>query len=269
MLGARFESGLDNSPMYDGFFFDSETNLMQMYDVGMTSLVIQELESLVQLAVILDRPKAEILKLQDRADQLRNNVSEQLWDDAQGCFANRHRNGTFCTRITPTSFYPLLTNTVYGESQVASLLDHWLLNRSRFCIDPNWPQHRAKQNSDDCWWGLPSIAADDPAFPQLGYWRGFVWGPMAQIVYWSLENEQYSCLPSVAKARKSLSRQMAAMFMNMWRKHGNVCENFSPHKEVDNCTGDKFYHWGALGGLIILLEETGQIVHAGRFERGN
>ena len=27
----------------------------------------------------------------------------------------------------------------------------------------------------------------DPAFPPLGYWRGYVWGPMAQLVYWSLQ----------------------------------------------------------------------------------
>ena len=32
-------------------------------------------------------------------------------------------------------------------------------------------------------------------------------------------------------------------------------ENFSPKKNATECTGTKFYHWGALGGLITLLEE--------------
>jgi hypothetical protein len=28
-------------------------------------------------------------------------------------------------------------------------------------------------DDDECFWGLPSISADDPAFPPLGYWRGY------------------------------------------------------------------------------------------------
>ena len=43
MQAARYESGLDDSPMYDGHFFavtDNKTGygLMQMYDVGRASL---------------------------------------------------------------------------------------------------------------------------------------------------------------------------------------------------------------------------------------
>ena len=30
-------------------------------------------------------------------------------------------------------------------------------------------------------------------------------------------------------------------FLNM-----DKAENFSPHKDADECTGDHFYHWGAL-----------------------
>ena len=42
MQNARFESGLDNSPMYDGEFHDRASGLMQLYDVGMTSMVTME-----------------------------------------------------------------------------------------------------------------------------------------------------------------------------------------------------------------------------------
>ena len=55
--------------------------------------------------------------------------------------------------------------------------DRWLLNSTRFCISEDWPSGV----TDDCYWGLPSISADDPAFPPLGYWRGYVWGPMIQL----------------------------------------------------------------------------------------
>lgn len=79
---------------------------------------------------------------------------------------------------------------------------------------------------------------------------------MAQIVYWSLSNEKYGTVPSVRVARKALSKQMTSMFLNVWQKHGRVCENFSPHRDVDDCTGDYFYHWGALCGLLTIEEEN-------------
>jgi hypothetical protein len=44
----------------------------------------------------------------------------------------------------------------------------WLTNRSRFCINPNGSTDGNDPNA--CFWGLPSISADDPAFPPLGYW---------------------------------------------------------------------------------------------------
>merc|ERR1711871_1052052 len=50
MQGARFESGLDNSPMYDGDFFSKNVSSdgsytvgqMQLYDVGFASMFVQE-----------------------------------------------------------------------------------------------------------------------------------------------------------------------------------------------------------------------------------
>ena len=76
---------------------------------------------------------------------------------------------------------------------------------------------------------------------------------MAQLTYWSLQ--QYDHLESVRAARKALCVQMTSMFLDQWNKHGHVCENFSPFEGAGDCTGDKFYHWGALAGMITLIEE--------------
>ena len=56
MQGARYESGLDNSPMYDGDFFDANVSgsaegaaavgQMRLYDVGFASMVAMEAEAL-------------------------------------------------------------------------------------------------------------------------------------------------------------------------------------------------------------------------------
>ncbi|CAJ1937095.1 unnamed protein product [Cylindrotheca closterium] len=238
MQGARYESGLDNSPMYDGNFFKG--NLMQLYDVGMTSLVLQECESLITLASLIGKDPNN---LKHRAKLLRQSL-QKLWDPDYGIYTNMFVNGTFYKRRSPTSFYPLLSK-VATDAQVGSMVEHWLTNETRFCIG---------RRTEDCWWGLPSISADDPAFSGLGNWRGYVWGPMSILVYWALDN--YSHLPQVSLAKYQLANQMSDMFLNLWEKKGRICENYSPRHNSTECTGDRFYHWGALAGVLALMERN-------------
>ena len=165
-------------------------------------------------------------------------------------------NASLSRRISPTSFYPLMVTRSLDDgsdtTRATALVDGWLTNETRFCV---------KNRSDRCYWGLPSIAADDDAYAVLGYWRGFTWGPMALLTYWSLA--AYDDVPAVRAARGDLAAQMGAMVVNMWRLHGHICENYLPHKngtEVDGtvwpneCTGTTFYHWGALAAYIGLVE---------------
>lgn len=247
MQGARFESGLDNSPMYDGDFWDSGTKLMQLYDVGMTAMFVMEANALADLADAISRPEGDMLRARGAA--MRNLMLDELWDDESGIFVNKRPDGSFYRRISPTSFYPMLTGGP-SEEQVESMMSRWMMNSTRFCITPNGD---FEGNSDNCYWGLPSISADDEAFPPLGYWRGYVWGPMMQLTYWSLQN--YDSIPAARTARKALAKQMTALMLSQWGKHGHICENFGPHKDTDDCTGNKFYHWGALGGFISLIED--------------
>ena len=139
--------------------------------------------------------------------------------------------------------------TRLSDEQAAAMVSNWLLSPDHFCIAPEGDM---AGNSDSCWWGLPSIEASDPAYPPLGYWRGYVWGPMAQLVHWSLE--AYDHVPKVREARLALSAQMSAMMMDQWERGRRVCENFSPYKQrAPACTGDPFYTWGALAGVISFL----------------
>jgi hypothetical protein len=48
--GAIFESGLDNSPMYDGTAFDSGTGQLEVADVGLLSLYIADCDALSHIA---------------------------------------------------------------------------------------------------------------------------------------------------------------------------------------------------------------------------
>jgi hypothetical protein len=103
---------------------------------------------------------------------------------------------------------------------------------------------------------------------------------MAQLTYWAFE--AYAHVPEVAAAKAALAHQFQATFLEQWRLNRHVCENFSPKKGATECTGDKvrgsrdadlcvlgaahsappppasllpqFYSWGALGGLLSILE---------------
>ena len=255
MQGARYESGLDNSPMYDGDFFKvvkAEGSLtigqMAMYDVGFASMVVREADALATLATRLGRAD-DATRLAARAAAQRKLIADNLWDDRGGIFTNRFWNGSFYRRVSPTSFYAMLARAATDE-QAAAMVSNWLLSPDHFCIAPEGDM---AGNSDSCWWGLPSIEASDPAYPPLGYWRGYVWGPMAQLTYWSLQ--QYDHVPIVRKGRKALCKQMAALMLDEWRRNRHICENFNPHRNATECSGTKFYHWGALNGMITMVEE--------------
>lgn len=307
MQAARYESGLDNSPMYDGdeeLLYDKNSHTMQIYDVGMSALVANEAYCLSQLLRLVDfegkhNEKAQLL--QNRGNRLRDNIFKHLWDADRKIFANRYRkflpgtNTSFVRSITPTSFYPLLLPldsavfqnndilaNVDSQSTIESMIDSWLLNATRFCLSP----HGDFQGNDPnkCYWGLPSVSADDPTYMATGhwnYWRGRVWGPMAQIVFWSLQgtpeelilppkrsrysnenrklmhaiDSQGSLSRTITKARKSLCAQMQALLMSQWETNRHICENYSPFKNATECSGTLFYHWGALNGMIGIIED--------------
>ena len=255
MQDARYESGLDNSPMYDGDFFDASphgTHLMQLYDVGMSSMFVQECYALAELAALTNRSAAGA-EMQARGDAMAAKVAAQLWDGDAGTFSNRFPNGTFYPRISPTSFYAMQARAP-TDAQAKAMATNWLMNASRFCVAPAGD---FVGNDDSCYWGLPSISADDAAFPALGYWRGYVWGPMAQLTHWNLQN--YNHVPEVRAGRKAMCKQLEQLMLSQWREHRHICENYNPHKTADtsggDCSGTKFYHWGALTGLIGMVED--------------
>lgn len=247
MQDARFESGLDNSPMYDGNFFNTTSHRMQLWDVGMSAMLINEADALAAIAAILGRAD-DVHKYQQRAAALRQQLGA-FWDEQTGMYVNRFTNQSFYRRISPTSFYAMLA-TAATDAQAEAMVSTYLFSPKHFCIAP---QGDFAGNTNECYWGLPSIEASDPAFPPLGYWRGYVWGPMAQLTFWSLQN--YAHVPVVKQGATALAKQMSALMMNQWNRNRHICENFNPHKNATDCSGTLFYHWGALAGLIELLDQ--------------
>ena len=75
--GAVYESGLDNSPMYDGTFYNKQTHLLEYADVGMTSLYIADCDALAEIADVLGKT-AEAKELKDRAAQVSGEAGDAV-----------------------------------------------------------------------------------------------------------------------------------------------------------------------------------------------
>lgn len=232
--GAVYESGLDNSPMYDGTFYNKQTHLLEYADVGMTSLYIADCDALAEMADALGKT-AEAKELKDRAARYRAKL-QTLWDEKSGIFLNKDlHTGEFNRRLSPTNFYPLLAKAATPE-QAKTMIEKHLINPEEF-----WGEYV-----------IPSIERDDPAFKDQNYWRGRIWGPMNYLVYLGLLNYED------ADARKQFAQKSYDLFLKEWREKGHVHENYNAITGTgdDVTSSDRFYHWGALLGYVEYLEQT-------------
>jgi hypothetical protein len=231
--GAEFESGLDNSPMYDGTFYNPETHLIELGDVGLMSMYVADCDALAEIADTLG--KAEDAKeLRGRGDRYRAKLGT-MWDEQAGMFLNRDlHTGKASTRLSPTNFYPMLAHAATAE-QAKVMVEKHLKNPEEF-----WGE-----------WVMPSIARNDPAFKDQDYWRGRIWGPMNYLVYLGLENY------GEAKTRNEFAKKSYALFLKEWREKGHVHENYNAVLGTgdDVTSSDRFYHWGALLGYVEYLEQ--------------
>jgi len=227
---AEYESGLDNSPMFDGVPFDEATGLMQLADVGLTGLYCMDCEALADIARILDRPeRAEIEARGARADA----GMQTLWDDELGMFCNRNlATGELSPRISPTNFYAGFCPSVTAE-QAARISAHYF-------------------NPDEFYgeFVIPTIARNDPAYADQTYWRGRIWAPTNFLAYLAFRR-----MGADAVCR-DLAEKSVALILKEWRAHGHIHENYSGDDGwgCPNPRSDKFYHWGGLLTYIALIE---------------
>ncbi len=231
--GAALESGLDNSPMYDDIPFNPETNRLELEDVGLTGLYILDCQSLMALAHLIGREE-DVSLLHQRMEKAQKGL-ETLWDEENGFYYNRRTDtGAFSRRISPTNFYALFSPDVPPERQ-RRMADKHYYNPEEFYGE----------------WMLPSIARNDPAYPEQNYWRGRVWAPLNFLVYLALMRTE------LEDVRHDLAEKSARLFMKEWTEHRHVHENYSAisGEGCDSGNSDKFYHWGALLCVIALADQ--------------
>jgi hypothetical protein len=236
-FASMLESGLDNSPMYKEVGYDKDKNLMQLADVGLMSFYIADCRALADLAKRIGRDDV-VAEIEERGEKYAESM-KTLWCEETGLFLNKHLDtGEFQHRLSPTHFYPLLAE-VATQEQAQRMIDEHFFNPEEFWGD----------------WILPSIARNDPMYPDQDYWRGRIWAPMNFLVYLGIRKYD---LP---KARKALVEKSEALLLKEWRSDRHVHENYNADTG-DGCGAEKnnsdpFYHWGGLLGLISVMERQG------------
>ena len=232
LQGARFESGLDNSPMYDNAQFDEAKGQMLLADVGLMSFYVKDCLDLARLFERLGQDK-EARECRQRGERY-GRALEQLWDEGRGLYFNRDlTSGTPSPRRSPTLFYPLFTGLVSPARAERMVREH-LLDPASF-----WGDHV-----------IPSISRDDPAFADQNYWRGRIWAPMNLFVYWGLK------LSGQDAVARELAQKSAALFMRNWERRGMIGENYNAitGETGEKVNSDPFNPWGALLALTGLLD---------------
>jgi len=234
--GAAYESGLDNSPMYDSVPFNKQTHMLELADAGLMGLYVMDCDALSEIASVLGKAQ-EAKELKDRGNYYRKNLS-QLWDEKAGIYKNKRTDtGEFSERLSPTNFYPMLAKAP-TQLQAERMIKEHFLNPDEFHGD----------------WIMPSIARNDPAFKDQEYWRGRIWGPMNFLVYLGFENYD---LP---EAKQIMAKKSNLLMMENVKLNGYIYENYNAN--TGNISdpaearrmSDNYYHWGALLGFISFIE---------------
>lgn len=232
--GASFESGMDNTPMYFDIPFDSAKQVLRLWDAGLNSLYIMDCNALADIAKELGRT-ADYNELKARSTKYSGNLNK-LWNDKLGIYCNRRTdNGEFSTRLSPTCFYPLLTD-VPDKKKIERMMKEHFYNTNEFYGE----------------WILPSVPRNDTAFKEQNYWQGRVWAPLNFLVYLGLRKH------NLIEPQRELVTKSRTLLLKNWTENHYVCENYNAITGIGAEKGtasDPFYHWGALLGFMDLIEK--------------
>jgi hypothetical protein len=229
----KYESGLDNSPMYDDAQYDTTLNLLLLADVGLMSMYVWDCNNIIKIAKEIGRTEV-VDELEMRAEKYGKKL-QTMYNASVGIYLNKDlMTSEYSHRLSPTNFYPLLAGVPTQEQAERMMEDHFY-------------------NPEEFWgeWMIPSIARNDEAFKDNVYWRGRIWAPLNFLVYIGLKNYD---LPD---ARRDLVEKSRNLILKSWLEENHVYENYNAvtGEGGDVRRSDKFYHWGALLAYISLLEE--------------
>jgi hypothetical protein len=228
LQAAKWESGMDDSPMYDDATYDPHTYTMNLADVGLNSLYTLDAECLAKIAAILGREE-DSRKFAAEHEHMAELVREKLWNEKDGIYENRFWDGRFSPRLSPTNFYPMFAG-IATPAQAERMIKEHLLNPREF-----WGKYVA-----------PTIARNDAAFPDQFYWRGDIWGPTNYMLYEGINRYRFDAV-ALEYAQKNYD-----LFMDDWQSNQHDDEEYYAWGGSTGNDSSTHYTWGALLCLIPL-----------------
>lgn len=223
--GAMWESGIDNSPMWDRAVFNDKLHCLELSYAGENALMVADCDLLAKIAALLGREE-EQRELEQRSATLAEKIDTELWNEEAGCYMNKHWSGEFDPCMSLTHFYAMLGN-IGGPERTGRMLREHLLNPEEF-----WGEYV-----------IPNISRKDPTFPEQDYWRGRIWGPTNYLVGEGLLRAGQT------EIFETLAEKGLGLFVRCWTEKGCVGENYNAitgEAAEPGASSDKFYHWGAL-----------------------
>ena len=229
---AKWESGLDNSPMWDRAEYDVESGAMKLEYVGLNGLMVADCIVLAKIARILGEDE-DARGLEEQAALLMERIDRRLWSEERGTYLNRTWDGERDPTLSLTHFYPLLGGRV-APDRIERLLEGYLLDPAHF-----WTSYV-----------VPNVPRSEASFEQQAYWRGRVWGPTNFLVSEACRRNGRDDIAARIAARR------LELLLIAWRERGAVCENYNAMEgkgRGDN-RNDPFYTWGALLAYLSVQE---------------
>ena len=229
-VAAVLESGLDDSPVFDGVSLKGDK--LDMACIDLTCLMMLACRLLIRMSEAVFESADEY-----RRDLALLDRSVHAFFDLDAGVVNAYRwdgsSKAFVPEITPTVFYPLLTGCL-NTDEVALLRS---IYREHF----------------DGEWVIPSVSRLSKSYnPDGDYWRGRIWPPMNYLA--ALGMKRY--MPEIADEMREKSRRM---MQREWQRDGHVHENYSAAtgfgepRRGTYARSCPLYSWG---GLLAIVGET-------------
>ncbi|MCG3126234.1 MAG: hypothetical protein CHACPFDD_01064 [Phycisphaerae bacterium] len=229
---SRYETGMDNHPMWDDVLFNARTHTQEQTDVGLNALHAIEGVCLSRMADLLGQ-KNDAAKLAEHAELTARKLHETLWNEDVGLWLSRRWDGTWNPRASSCCFYPIFMAAArFGRkpaipsTAVARAVSEHLRNPKRFGGK----------------YLLPVSPRDDPAYPEQYYVRGRIWPGQALLVHTALREAGQE------DAAAELARGCLATLRDEWVREGHLHENY--HAETadgdDTPESDPLYSFGPM-----------------------
>lgn len=232
---AILETGWDDTVHFEGAEMEGQT--LNADAVNLSAMWALDAQYLALIADELGHSAdAEGFRLEHAA--IGKRINEELWNAEQGIYCSKTWDGRFLTRLTPMNFYPLMAGAASDDRAKQTL--SVMTDPRRFWGD----------------WILPTVAYDDPVWPQQDYWRGKVWAPVNYLVFQGLKHY------ASPELQNEFADKSLRLFMRNWTSKRVCGENFLSTDGTQSSTPQ--YTWGALLCLlglenIVRLEPDGKL----------